>query len=95
MQRKGVGAMGIDINQKGEKILKRIEVMANAHAMELDYYVEGRLQLLKEDTDISLRQLETVTPILNKAKRAMRIRGRATIIPADLHNNLEPIIAFT
>lgn len=87
--------MNIDINGQGERILMRIMVMAEAQSVELDYFVEGRLQLLRNDTDVALRQLETITPILNKAKRALRIRGRATIIPANLHNNLEPIIAFT
>lgn len=47
-------------------LLTRINTIAQKRAEELDYYVESRLQILKEDTDVSLRQLETLTPTIRK-----------------------------
>lgn len=57
-----------------EAILLRLQKANNARAMELDYYIEGKLQLLQEDTDVKLRQLETLTPVINKYKRSQKLR---------------------
>ncbi len=83
----------MDFNSTAAQILSRAEVITNARLMELDYYLEGRLQLLKEETDISLRQLETKTPLINRL-RAERARYRSAQPACEITINTNPTLSL-